>query len=205
MLNTKEKILRHALHLFAKDGYEAVSISMIAEKIGITKGALYKHYVNKRDIFNSIVERMYSLDGESADKYSVPREKYETDAGSYDNVTLDSLRNFTVAQFYFWTENEFAADFRRMLTIEQYRNAEMSELYGSCITSGPVRYTEDIFRKMIESGILIDTDPKQLAVEFYSPLFLIICMFDLDHDKERSLKLLNEHIDRFVMFNSSKR
>ncbi len=205
MLNTKEKILRHALHLFAKDGYEAVSISMIAKKIGITKGALYKHYVNKRDIFNSIVERMYALDGESADKYSVPREEYETDAGSYDNVTLDSLRNFTVAQFSFWTENEFAADFRRMLTIEQYRNAEMSELYGSCITSGPVRYTEDIFRKMIESGILIDTDPKQLAVEFYSPLFLIICMFDFDHNKERSLKLLNEHIDRFVMFNSSNR
>ena len=50
MTDTKEKILAVALQLFAKDGYEAVSVSKIAEKLGITKGALYKHYENKKDI-----------------------------------------------------------------------------------------------------------------------------------------------------------
>ena len=44
MQDTKEKILRTALLLFARDGYEAVSVSMIAGELGITKGALYKHY-----------------------------------------------------------------------------------------------------------------------------------------------------------------
>ena len=51
MTDTKEKILAVALQLFAIDGYEAVSVSKIAEKLGITKGALYKHYENKKDIF----------------------------------------------------------------------------------------------------------------------------------------------------------
>ena len=46
--NTKEKIMFAALKLFAKDGYEAVSVSAIAGELGITKGALYKHYKNKR-------------------------------------------------------------------------------------------------------------------------------------------------------------
>ena len=55
MIDTKEKILMTSLHLFARDGYEAVSVSMIAKELGITKGALYKHYKNKRDIFDSIV------------------------------------------------------------------------------------------------------------------------------------------------------
>ena len=33
------------------DGYEAVCVSTIAGELGMTKGALYKHYKNKRDIF----------------------------------------------------------------------------------------------------------------------------------------------------------
>ena len=57
MTDTKEQILMTSLKLFAKDGYEAVSVSDIAGKLGITKGALYKHYKNKRDIFDSIIER----------------------------------------------------------------------------------------------------------------------------------------------------
>ena len=58
MKDTKEKILESALKLFAADGYEAVSVSMIAGELGITKGALYRHYKNKRDIFGSILKRM---------------------------------------------------------------------------------------------------------------------------------------------------
>ena len=47
---TKEDILIVALHLFARDGYEAVSVSQIAGELGMTKGALYRHYKSKRDI-----------------------------------------------------------------------------------------------------------------------------------------------------------
>ena len=50
MSDTKEKILITALRLFSSDGLEAVSVSDIAGELGITKGALYKHYKNKRDI-----------------------------------------------------------------------------------------------------------------------------------------------------------
>ena len=58
MADTKENILMAALHLFARDGYEAVSVSQIAGELDITKGALYRHYKSKRDIFDCIVERM---------------------------------------------------------------------------------------------------------------------------------------------------
>ena len=59
MTDTKEKILMAALRLFAREGYEAVSVSDIAGELGMTKGALYKHYKNKRDIFDHIVARMF--------------------------------------------------------------------------------------------------------------------------------------------------
>ena len=57
MKNTKEAILDTALHLFARDGYEAVSVSQIAGSLGMTKGALYRHYKNKHDIFMEGVKR----------------------------------------------------------------------------------------------------------------------------------------------------
>ena len=58
MGSTKEDIMAVALHLFAQNGYEAVSVSQIAGALGMTKGALYRHYENKRDIFLHIVRRM---------------------------------------------------------------------------------------------------------------------------------------------------
>ena len=58
MSNRKEEILIAALNLFARDGYEAVSVSQIAGELDMTKGALYRHYKSKRDIFDCIVQRM---------------------------------------------------------------------------------------------------------------------------------------------------
>ena len=66
MTDTKERILQTALRLFAADGYEAVSVSMIAGELGMTKGALYKHYENKRAIFDAILHRMEARDAQSA-------------------------------------------------------------------------------------------------------------------------------------------
>ena len=133
MADTKEKILNTALRLFARDGYEAVSVRHISEELGMTKGALYRHYKNKRDIFDSIIERMIQIDAQRAGEYQMPVEIYDVSPDSYGNTSLESIQMFTIEQFRFWTEDEFASQFRKMLTLEQYRNEEMSELYSQCI------------------------------------------------------------------------
>lgn len=63
-----------ALHLFARDGYEAVSVSQIAGELAMTKGALYRHYQSKRDIFDSIVKRMEQQDSAQTSDYDMPEE-----------------------------------------------------------------------------------------------------------------------------------
>ena len=55
MGDTKERILQVALDLFAQKGYEGVSVSDIAGALGMTKGALYRHYENKQAIFDGIL------------------------------------------------------------------------------------------------------------------------------------------------------
>ena len=124
MDDTKVKILMTALKLFARDGYEAVSVRDIAQELGITKGALYRHYKNKRDIFDNIVERMIQIDAERAEEHRMPVEKYDKMSDSYKNTSWEDIEKFTVEQLKFWTEDGFASLFRRMLTLEQYRNEE---------------------------------------------------------------------------------
>ena len=200
MNDTKENILMTALRLFAKDGYEAVSVRSIAGELGITKGALYKHYKNKRDIFDSIVERMYEIDAQRALEYKVP-----TGDGTiaYENASMDCIKRFTLAQFSFWSEAQFSLNVRTMLTLEQYRKPEMAYLYRNCITAGPVAYMEEIFQKMILKGILKEADPKQLAVEFYAPLYLLVSISDWSNDRGKCIELLNHHSDRLIRCNAA--
>ena len=202
IVNTKEKILLTALQLFAKDGYEAVSVSTLANEIGITKGALYKHYKNKRDIFDSIVKRMYEIDEERAKQYNVPEKEYEKDSASYSNTELESIKEFTLAQFAFWTEDSFATDFRKMLSLEKYRNSEMAELYDKCILGGPILYMRDLFKELSEKGVLKKTEPLQLALEYYAPMYMLINMADSDNNEELK-EMLKKHIKRF--FKNNKR
>ena len=62
MGEAKENILQTALRLFARDGYEAVSVSQLAGELGLTKGALYRHFKSKQDIFDQILLRMEAQD-----------------------------------------------------------------------------------------------------------------------------------------------
>ena len=197
MGDTKEKILMTALQLFARDGYEAVSVRNIAEELGMTKGALYRHYKNKRDIFDSIVDRMIQIDAQRAKDYRMPVEQYDVMSDSYENTSLEDIQKFTIGQLKFWTEDDFAVSFRRMLTLEQYRNAEMAELYSQCIIAGPVAYMENLFRELIQKGVLKEENPRQLAVEYYAPLFLLISMFDKVGENEDFLENLRNHTEHF--------
>lgn len=204
-MNTKEKILLISLHLFAQNGYEATSVADIAEAVGVTKGALYKHFKNKRDIFDSIVQRMYQLDAERAQEYAVPETTYEENPEEYSNVSLKSIEEFTLGQFFFWTEDSFASDFRKMLALEQYRDAEMQKLYRDCILFGPVDYMKDIFAQMMLEGILKQGDAELLALEYYAPMFLLIGEYDAGGKREHLMSLLLDHSRKLIAANATSK
>jgi AcrR family transcriptional regulator len=201
MADTKENILQTALRLFARYGYEATSVSVIAGELGMTKGALYKHYKNKRDIFDCIVKRMYQTDVGRAKEYEVPEEIFEKSPMAYRNTAAGKLRIFIEAQFRFWTEDEFAGNFRKMLILEQYRTPEIADLYHKCLTSGPVSYLEDLFREMSEQGVQNKNTPKQLAIAFYAPFYLLLSFADASDTKREAIKLFTAHIEQFMKDN----
>ena len=193
MCTTKEKILLTALKLFAQDGYEAVSISKISGELGMAKSALYKHYKNKRDIFDSIINRMDELDYERAREYNMPDGNMDEIIKGYREISIDKIRIYTEAQFKHWTEEEFPSLFRRMLTLEQYRNQEMADLYQKYLVSGPIDYMTYLFAGITGKK----EEAKQLAIEFYGPIFLMYSLYDNKREGDDLAKMLKKHVDRF--------
>jgi AcrR family transcriptional regulator len=56
---TRERILQVALELFGEHGYDATSLRDIAERLGITKAALYYYFPRKADILLELHWRMH--------------------------------------------------------------------------------------------------------------------------------------------------
>jgi AcrR family transcriptional regulator len=53
---TRERIKQVALELFTEQGYEGTSLREIAERLGVTKAALYYHFKSKEEIVHAFVE-----------------------------------------------------------------------------------------------------------------------------------------------------
>ena len=193
MCTTKEKILLTSLKLFAQDGYEAVSISKISGELGMAKSALYKHYKNKSDIFDIIINRMDELDYERAREYNMPDGNMDEIIKGYREISIDKIRIYTEAQFKHWTEEEFPSLFRRMLTLEQYRNQEMADLYQKYLVSGPIDYMTYLFAGITGKK----EEAKQLAIEFYGPIFLMYSLYDNKREEDDLAEMLKKHVDRF--------
>lgn len=61
--DTKERIQAAARELFAQKGVQKTSLQEIADKLGITKPALYYHFASREDLLRSIVQPLID-DGE---------------------------------------------------------------------------------------------------------------------------------------------
>ena len=191
--NTKEKILEEALKLFARSGYMGTSMNDIASQLGVTKAALYKHYSSKQEILDSIVEKMNQMDQEKSKEYKMPEGEMEEVIEGYKTIALEKIKQYTKVQFLHWTEEEFSSCFRKMLTLEQYRSPEMSKLYQKYLAKGPLQYMETIFSGIVDNS----EEAKQLAINFYGPIFLLYSIYDGSENKQDVMNQLEAHVERF--------
>jgi AcrR family transcriptional regulator len=56
--DTRQRILDVALELFAEQGYEKTSLREIAERLNVTKAALYYHFASKEALLAGIVDSL---------------------------------------------------------------------------------------------------------------------------------------------------
>ena len=97
----------------------------------------------------------------------------------YEEVSLDDFVKYSKSMFEYWTEDDFASSFRKMLTIEQFRSEEMQNLYQQYLVAGPASYVKDLFESM---GMI---DAKEKADRFYAVMYFYYSIYDGTDDKSK--------------------
>ncbi|MED5371897.1 MAG: TetR family transcriptional regulator [Myxococcota bacterium] len=64
---TRERLLDAALEVFSEQGVSRPSLTRVAERVGMTRGAIYGHFENKNDLFRALCDRYLSSDAALAD------------------------------------------------------------------------------------------------------------------------------------------
>lgn len=73
-VSTKDKLLRAALEIVARDGFEAATTAAIASAAGVAEGTLYRHFPSKDDLLIEVYRRIKQgvfeaiSDGEEGDE-----------------------------------------------------------------------------------------------------------------------------------------
>ena len=90
---TRAKLVRVGRDLFARRGYSGVSTEEIVRRAGVTRGALYHHFRDKRDLFAAVVEQIeqevMQKVAETALAAGDPWEQQSAAIGAYLDVCLE--------------------------------------------------------------------------------------------------------------------
>jgi AcrR family transcriptional regulator len=202
-MTTREKILAEALTLFSVKGYDPVTVRDIAYAVGIKESSLYNHFKNKQDIFDSIIEaysnrweayfHQANLTGD--DKQLVVDDRT---VEMYKNMTNQEFASATGMIFDYYMSDDINVKLRKMLTIEQYRDERIAKLFRKISFDDSIEFQAKLFEKLIEEGSFIKADPLVMAVEFFSPIFLIFYRYDHDAKSIGEAKeLFLKHIEQF--------
>ena len=188
--NAREPLIRAARDLFSEKGYDGTGVDEIAESIGIKGPTIYKYFKNKEDLLKAVID--YAED------------EYKKGMGINEKLPdmINSgaeLKAYVLKALQFTLKNDTAKKMRRLITMEQYRNATLARL----TTRHQLTYLQSIyasiFKKMMERGQMMQGDADIIALEFVSPITIMVQLLDREPRKKKEAFLtIEKHIDVFL-------
>lgn len=199
-MNTKEKILREGLNLFAKKGFANVSLEEIAQNVGIKAPSLYKHYRSKEDIFNNCVAFFKEQMDKKREEHLLPKEGM--DATIYLKKSRDEIIKIAVDLFNYHLTDEVASNFRKLLLKDRYYNQNLNDIYIEIYIDSPIKFQEEVFNSLVENGKFKKDNPQIIATNFYSPIYFLIQKYDMDIKNIREAEqeliiIINNFCDKY--------
>ena len=192
--NTKQEILNAALDLFSVQGFEATSISQIANAVGIRKASLYSHFENKQAILDALVQEVL----EQYEEHSLfARADWEKDAGSLPQTPNDAVQMIQ-GQIRYILHDPAISRARKMLTIEQFQNADLAKLQTRQNYEDVLRYFTGLVGFLIRQGVLTEDDPEIMAAQLCLPITVWLGLCDREPEREQEVMgLVERHIRQF--------
>lgn len=197
-MNTKKRILDVALTLFSEKGYGNVYVGEIAEGVGIKAPSLYKHYKSKQDIFDAILVEMKERYDKKAMDLHMNGSNVDMDGEMFSEISEEELVNMGVGLFLHFLHDDYECRFRKMLTLEQFHNPELAQLFSKQYMDAPLTYQREMFEFISASGKLKQENPEIMALQFYAPIYTLLTLCDRQPEREEeAMQILTQHIRQF--------
>lgn len=177
--DTRQKILDAAFICFSENGYVGTNMREIAESIGFTKAALYKHFESKDQIWNEMLDKIESY--------------YISNMGSEQNLppipeTLEAFEENSRRMVDFTLNDPTIIRVRKLLQSEQFHNERACKLSSEHFLLAKERMFSTIFKELIKKGLLKKDDPKLLAFEYSAPISALIIHSDREPEQKTEIR-----------------
>ena len=198
-MNRKEEIVLITLELAAEKGLANVSMSMIADKIGIKKPSLYKHFASKEEI----VEAMYEyLRRQAKEKANIKPIDYST---FFAGKTVYEILQSVVRGYIQMNHQEKMLNFYKVIYSERSLNPMAAKIVAE-ETDKMIIATKQLFYAMEVHKLLHFTNPDMSAVSFAMTVHGLMD-YELDQSNgkcsyETDKNLLNDYLKWFCEENA---
>ena len=184
---TKSRILEEALVMFAENGYKGSNLRDLAQRLGLSKSALYRHFESKEDIWNSLIDTM--------------SEYYDDHFGSEEKLpavpdSCEELAALTMRMVDFTVNDRSIILLRKLIASEQFRDEKVTPLATKHFLTGTEHMFAYLFKEMMGKKLLKENDPDILALEFTAPITALIHLCDREPDRKSEA---TERIRSFVI------
>lgn len=197
---TKNKILRISIDLFAEKGFSTVTIREIAKHVGIKGSSIYNHFSSKDDILDGILEYQQKLiQIEYDDKLAgIDRNLLK------QNKSLEEILLVSLSTSIHTLDSSDLVKILKILSQNQLSNDKVREYFLQVYIQNARKELKELFELLNEEGVIDFEDVEFLTHEFHS--FIIYKYYEnylLKNQyimNEADQKKLEEEIRKHISF-----
>lgn len=159
---TRKRILEAAVSVFYEKGFNLSTLDDIAKEAGMTRGAIYWHFENKKSIFSALHDEMHS--GFMDRVLEKDKIEAEDPLKQLEDLCVEILADFQVNEdrrrglSIFCLKNDYSGEMEEFMKEQEGKKGEARTLVGK------------FFKKAVQKGILpknTDSDFLSQALCFY--------------------------------------
>lgn len=155
---TARRVLDAAAELFARNGYDGVSLRAVAQRAGIRESSIYNHFQSKADLLETLFNEFI---------VGVPRTRPSEE--ELDRM-LDIMEPEEVFKAILFHVGESVggtlSNTAMIINFEKYRNPRATEMYYQYVIREPADYYERLIRKMMARGMVKPVDARMIAEQY---------------------------------------
>lgn len=188
--NAKEPLIKAARDLFSSKGFDGTGVDEIAETIGIKGPTIYKYFKNKEDLLKAVID---NAEAEYAKGMGASKQILDEVSSGKD------LKEYVLKSLDFTLKNDTVKKMRKLLNMEQYRNTTLAKLATWHQLTYLLNIYTALFQKMMDRGQMVKGDAEIIALEFVSPITVMVQLLDREpRKKKEAFQTIEKHIDVFL-------